>query len=443
VSLRLRVALTLALVTAVASIGVGVVSYRLAADRLLEAVDESLVEATQVVLSRRINERFPERGPFDGLDVQVTRIDGTVLQSTFPRELRVTQDVLALPRGRTILADVDLGRDRYRVLFIGLDGGLVQVGRDLRETDRVLDALRERTIALVAVVTGLAGAVGAAITGRMTRPLRRLTEAAATVEETGSLDVDLPARRSRDEVGRLSEAFSRMMAALSRSRADQARLVQDAGHELRTPLTSIRTNLDMLDRYSELDEGDRREMVAAMRAEVDDLTGLVNEIVQAASGEIEDVEPERVELGSVVRAVAARVARRAGREIVVEADESVVHVRVDPLRRAVSNLLDNAVKFDTDGGSIEVRIADGVITVADRGPGIPEHERSRVFDRFHRTEAARSLPGSGLGLAIVAEVARVNGGAVSITDRPGGGAEVSLRLRPAVEVRDLTGDGLT
>lgn len=442
-SLRLRVALTLALVTAVASIGVGVVSYRLAADRLLEAVDESLVEATQVVLSRRINERFPERGPFDGLDVQVTRIDGTVLQSTFPRELRVTQDVLALPRGRTILADVDLGRDRYRVLFIGLDGGLVQVGRDLRETDRVLDALRERTIALVAVVTGLAGAVGAAITGRMTRPLRRLTEAAATVEETGSLDVDLPARRSRDEVGRLSEAFSRMMAALSRSRADQARLVQDAGHELRTPLTSIRTNLDMLDRYSELDEGDRREMVAAMRAEVDDLTGLVNEIVQAASGEIEDVEPERVELGSVVRAVAARVARRAGREIVVEADESVVHVRVDPLRRAVSNLLDNAVKFDTDGGSIEVRIADGVITVADRGPGIPEHERSRVFDRFHRTEAARSLPGSGLGLAIVAEVARVNGGAVSITDRPGGGAEVSLRLRPAVEVRDLTGDGLT
>jgi two-component system sensor histidine kinase MprB len=128
---------------------------------------------------------------------------------------------------------------------------------------------------------------------------------------------------------------------------------------------------------------------------------------------------------------------------VVEADESVVHVRVDPLRRAVSNLLDNAVKFDTDGGSIEVRIADGVITVADRGPGIPEHERSRVFDRFHRTEAARSLPGSGLGLAIVAEVARVNGGAVAITDRPGGGAEVSLRLRPAVEVRDLTGDGLT
>ncbi len=111
-SLRLRVALTLALVTAVASIGVGVVSYRLASDRLREAVDESLVEATQVVLTRRIGDRFPERGPFDGLDVQVTRTDGTVLQSTFPRELRVSSDLLQLPRGRTIIADVDLGRDQ-------------------------------------------------------------------------------------------------------------------------------------------------------------------------------------------------------------------------------------------------------------------------------------------------------------------------------------------
>ena len=442
-SLRLRVALTLALVTAVASIGVGVVSYRLASDRLREAVDESLVEATQVVLTRRIGDRFPERGPFDGLDVQVTRTDGTVLQSTFPRELRVSSDLLQLPRGRTIIADVDLGRDQYRVLFIGLNGGVVQVGRDLRETERVLDALRERTIALVAVVTVLAGAVGAAMTGRMTRPLRRLTEAAATVEETGSLDVDLPARHSRDEVGQLADAFSRMMAALSRSRADQARLVQDAGHELRTPLTSIRTNLDTLDRYSELDEGERREMVAAMRVEVDELTALVNEIVQAASGEIEDVEPERVELGLVVREVAERVARRAEREVVVVADDSVVDIQLDPLRRAVSNLLDNAVKFDRTGGPIEVRIADGVITVADRGPGIPEHERSRVFDRFHRTAAARSLPGSGLGLAIVAEVARVNGGAVSISDRPGGGAEVSMRLRPVADHQRRADDALT
>ena len=427
-SLRLRVALTLALVTAVASIGVGVVSYRLASDRLFEAVDESLVEATQVVLSRRINDRFPERGPFDGLDVQVTRTDGTVLQSTFPRELRVTPELLTLRSGRTILADVDLGRDRFRVLFVGLDGGLVQVGRDLRETERVLDALRERTIALVAVVTVLAGAMGAAVTGRMTRPLRRLTEAAATVEETGSLDVDLPARHSRDEVGRLSDAFRRMITALSRSRSDQARLVQDAGHELRTPLTSIRTNLDMLDRYGELDPADRREMVLSMRTEVDELTELVNEIVQAASGEADDVEPERVELGPVVRAVAERVARRTEREIRVVADASDAVVRVDALRRAVSNLLDNAAKFDSSGGPIDVSIVDGVITVADRGPGIPEGERARVLDRFHRAESAKSLPGSGLGLAIVDEFARAHGGAVTIAGRPGGGAEVSLRI---------------
>lgn len=427
-SLRLRVALALALVTALASAGVGIISYRLTSDRLYKAVDESLVEATQVVLTRRIGDRFPERGPFDGLDVQVTRSDGTVLQSTFPRELRVTRELLDLRAGRTALADVELGRDRYRVLFVGLDGGLVQVGRDLRETERVLDALRARTLALVAAVTAVAALAGALIAGRVTRPLRRLTEAAVTVEETGSLDVDLPTTRDRDEVGQLSDAFRRMIAALSRSRSDQARLVQDAGHELRTPLTSIRTNLDMLDRYGELDPSDRREMVLSMRTEVDELTALVNEIVQAASGEADDVEPERVELGSVVGAVAERVARRTEREIRVVADASAADVRVDALRRAVSNLLDNAAKFDSSGGPIDVSIVDGVITVADRGPGIAEGERARVLDRFHRAESAKSLPGSGLGLAIVDEFARAHGGEVTITGRLGGGAEVSLRI---------------
>ena len=429
-SLRLRVALALAVVTAFASVGVGIISYRLTEGRLYEAVDDSLVEATQVVLSRRIDERFPERGPFDGLDVQVTRSDGTVLQSTFPRELRVSRDLLDLRAGRTALADVELGRDRYRVLVVGLDGGLVQVGRDLRETERVLDALRQRTIALVAGVTTLAALAGALIAGRVTRPLRRLTEAAVTVEETGSLDVDLPTTRDRDEVGQLSDAFRRMIAALSRSRSDQARLVQDAGHELRTPLTSIRTNLDMLDRYGELDPSDRREMVLSMRTEVDELTALVNEIVQAASGEADDVEPERVDLGPVVGAVAERVARRTEREIRVVADGSVSEVRTDALRRAVSNLLDNATKFDLSGGPIDVSVADAVITVADRGPGIPVGERERVLDRFHRAEAARALPGSGLGLAIVAEFAQSHGGDVTISDRPGGGAEISMRLGP-------------
>jgi len=173
------------------------------------------------------------------------------------------------------------------------------------------------------------------------------------------------------------------------------------------------------------------------------LTALVNEIVQAASGEVEDVEPERVALGPVVSAVADRVARRTGRDVRVESDESTVDVRVDPLRRAVSNLLDNAAKFDTTGGPLDVRVSAGEITVSDRGPGIPAEERSRVFDRFHRTDAARSLPGSGLGLAIVAEVARANGGTVSISDRLGGGTEVSLRLRPAANQHERAGDALT
>jgi two-component system sensor histidine kinase MprB len=132
----------------------------------------------------------------------------------------------------------------------------------------------------------------------------------------------------------------------------------------------------------------------------------------------------------VVGAVAERVARRTEREIRVVADGSVAEVRTDALRRAVSNLLDNATKFDLSGGPIDVSVADAVITVADRGSGIPVGERERVLDRFHRAEAVRALPGSGLGLAIVAEFARSHGGDVTISDRLGGGAEISMRLGP-------------
>ena len=106
--------------------------------------------------------------------------------------------------------------------------------------------------------------------------------------------------RSRDEVGRLSTAFHRMIGALARSRADQRRLVEDAGHELRTPVTSIRTGLDTLSRYPDLPADERAEIVESMRAEASELTSLVNEVVQVASGEVDDSEPEQVRMATLL-----------------------------------------------------------------------------------------------------------------------------------------------
>ena len=98
------------------------------------------------------------------------------------------------------------------------------------------------------------------------------------------------------------------------------------------------------------------------------------------------------------------------------------------VERAISNLLDNAAKFDASGAAIDVRVADGVVAVMDRGPGIPPDELGFVFERFHRATAAQALPGSGLGLSIVRDVVTRNGGSVHAANRDGGGAVVGFRL---------------
>ncbi|MET0578318.1 MAG: sensor histidine kinase, partial [Ilumatobacteraceae bacterium] len=110
---------------------------------------------------------------------------------------------------------------------------------------------------------------------------------------------------------------------------------------------------------------------------------------------------------------------------------SVVEAPPPALERAISNLVDNAVKFDDTGGPIDVLVADGAVTVLDRGPGIADGDAARVFDRFYRADGARSLPGSGLGLSIVREVAVANGGHVLAEARPGGGASVGFKLPTA------------
>jgi two-component system sensor histidine kinase MprB len=124
----------------------------------------------------------------------------------------------------------------------------------------------------------------------------------------------------------------------------------------------------------------------------------------------------------VARRSAERVQRRTSRQVRVDADDSVVRGRCQGLERAVSNLLENAAKFDADGREpIEVDIRQAEITVSDRGPGIDTHDTVRVFDRFYRAGTARGLPGSGLGLAIVRDVAEAHSGTVFARTRPGGG----------------------
>ena len=164
-----------------------------------------------------------------------------------------------------------------------------------------------------------------------------------------------------------------------------------------------------------------------------ELTDLVNEVVTAASGELASQPPELLDLGALAATVAERVGRRCGRDVTVVADAAaLVSVPRAGIDRAMSNVIDNACKFDASGGAIDVTVcaaADCIeFRVADRGPGIPPADLDRVFDRFHRTDATRSMPGSGLGLAIVRDVVIAHDGSVVARNRDGGGAVVGFDL---------------
>lgn len=429
-SLRWQIALAMAAISVMATAVIGVVSYTQTRGRLLAEVDASLIALDQQIATRRIDlSALPDRGPFAGVYFRVIDADGSILRSTFPDEPDVEIDQPANRRGISIsvFETVEADDETYRIRSVRSGGEIVQLGRSLDETDRVLRSVGLRILLWVVVVALMAVAAGLWIAGRVTRSLRRLTVAAEHVEATGRLDVEV-SDDATDEVGRLGSAFDRMLAALRRSRDDQQRLVQDAGHELRTPLTSLRTNLDTLRRYPDLDGAQRSEIVDDLHAETEELTHLVNEIVAVATGDDTDEPETAFDLAEMVVELTERYERRSGREIAVTSESGSVVARRSQVQRAVSCLLDNARKFDTSGGPIDVDVRGRTVRVADRGPGIDPADREAIFERFHRAEQARTMPGSGLGLSIVRDVARRHGGETFAEGRPGGGAVVGFRL---------------
>ena len=439
-SLRWRVALALAALAAATTLTVGVIGYVTTRNRLVQEVDRSLELAGKSLEFRPGGIELPRRGLLD-VYVQTLRADGEPVDSTWDTTFSPGADssgVVGQPR-EVSFETVDTEWGNARIRTEGLPGGAFQVARSMQETDAVLADLRWRSALLVGVVSLIAALIGWVLARSVAAPLSRLTDAATDVQQSGRLDVEVPASgRSRlfgrDEVGRLGAAFNGMLGALASSRAEQQRLVEDAGHELRTPLTSVRTNVAVLRRHPDLDDGTRAKVLDDLHAETEELVELVEEVVALARGAADDAAETTFRLGDAAVAVAERARRRHDRAVEVLTDDSSVTASVGALERAISNLVDNAAKFDDAGGPIEIVVEAGRVTVFDRGPGIGPDDAPRVFDRFYRAAGARSRPGSGLGLSIVREIAERSGGAVFAAQRDGGGASVGLWLPPA---RDL------
>ncbi len=310
------------------------------------------------------------------------------------------------------------------------DGQAMVVAQSLGPQDRALRRLGQSLFLAGGVGVLVSALAGWAVARNGLRPVRRLTLAVENAARTERL-TPVPAEGD-DEVGRLGAAFNSLIATVEASRARQRQLVADAGHELRTPLTSLRTNLDLLamaDADGGLPVDARAELIEDVRAQIEELSTLVGDLVELARDDPPGAEVETVDLADVAERAVARVRRRAPSvTFETELDSWPVTVEEHAVERALTNLLDNAAKWSPDGGTVTMRIAGGVLTVDDEGPGIPADDLPHVFDRFYRASESRGMPGSGLGLSIVRQVAERHGGSVDAEPSPAGGARLSLRL---------------
>lgn len=330
------------------------------------------------------------------------------------------------------LADQRASGIHLRVLTAPIEPGYaVQIARPLTETDHALRSLRLLLVGITGAGVLFAAGLGWLVSRTALQPVRRFTE------ETEAVTGEPAGRRltveGDDEIGRLARSFNTTLDALESSVESQRQLVADASHELRTPLASLRTNIQVLARANEMPQQERERLMRDVQLELDELTALVGDVVDLARGAQPDTLMQELRLDELVAACVQKARRRAtGTEFAGELEPAVVHGDPDRLGRAIDNLLDNAAKWNRPGAPVEVALRGGALSVRDYGPGIPEEDLPRVFDRFYRASDARGLPGSGLGLAIVRQVAEAHGASVAAANAEGGGAVLELAFPPGL-----------
>ncbi len=456
-SLRRRLVIAFTGLVVMAVVLVGGISYFAAVDAYNDELDRALVSAaTTIADGGTVATSSPDgRAGLAPVDADSTgpiisaaqnlSPDGAVTPAAGSIELPVTRDSLQLaaagPAGDTRYDEVGAGGAEYRVYTVagGPGRGALQVARNLARADEVLTRIAVVTLLAGLGVIVLAVVAGSWIARHISRRLAALSAAAEKVARTGDLSIPIEAV-GHDEVGSLGTSLRTMLTRLRASQNAQQELVQNAGHELRTPITSLRTNARVLRRLDELSVAERSELLDDVDTELRELTGLVNELIELATATREPEVQQSVRLSTMIERVADRTRRRTGRTVTTTSAGQGTDVTTDTvvaaphaLERAITNLVDNAAKFDRGEHPILLTTSldhagAQTIEVADRGPGVPPEDLERIFDRFHRTDTARSLPGSGLGLAIVREIAEQHHGTVRACNRAGGGLTVSITL---------------
>jgi two-component system OmpR family sensor kinase len=450
--LTARLALTYALLVAATLLVVAGLAIQLTRNELATALDERLMavvdsfrEGPGTRAADRADlvaqtERWLRATALPQDQVAAVRIGQEVLQSSGGLDLEAVpgaEDLLVSTEARWWEIDGGPGPVRaltVPVLLRGSQAGTIVVAASRADEGETVGGLLAGIgwASLLGLV--FATVVGVLTVRRTLRPLRRMAAEVDTIERTGDLSHRVGSVGTRDEVGRLGEAFDAMLARLEEAFASQRRFLSDASHELRTPLQVARGQLELLEEGLRSAEGRRSlalatEELERMRRIVDDL------LLLARLDEGMPLRREPVEVELVVREALLRGMLLARREHRVEVEPDL-YAEADPdrLLQVLTNLVTNAVRHGGEDAVISItgrRAGEAVeISVSDTGPGIPPEELPHVFDRLYRGHTARTgTPGgAGLGLSIAASLVRAMGGSIGVESEAGRGATFTVRL---------------
>jgi signal transduction histidine kinase len=335
----------------------------------------------------------------------------------------------------------DIGPTRLleRVVPVGDLRVVVGAGEPLTIVDRAQDGVAKTFVLAGALTLALALVASYLMGARISAPLRKMAGVASRVD-AGELEPRMQVPDTGGEVQVLAEAFNNMLDRLTGELKGQREFIADASHELRTPITVIRGQLEVLAAEEHPTAADVRRAQQHVQREITRMSRLIDDLLLLAAAEHTDfLRPESIELGTFVEQLWDGISLTAYRHFELGAvPPGTLFADGDRLAQALRNLALNSIaQTREDSGLVRLEVdapAPGMIrfTVVDDGPGIPLAERERVFERFHRTDPARSRAagGAGLGLAIVRAIAEAHNGEVRAVDpQPGaGGARIELVL---------------
>ncbi|RWZ52037.1 HAMP domain-containing histidine kinase [Labedella phragmitis] len=364
--------------------------------------------------------------------------DATVVSIDGARFVAVAEDGVSVEdRGGSTRGDDDDDDDDVDGADTGhVDDATLVVASGLEEADDAVSVASLLLVIAVPVLVAFVALVTSVVVGRALRPVDAIRRRVDGISAS-DLSERVPEPATHDEIEALARTMNAMLERLDSSQRSQRRFVSDASHELRSPLAVLRQFSEVAEAHP--DRVPTAELAATVRAEGARMQDIVESLLlltrldERGRGE----RVEAVDLDDVLIAEARRV-RASGHVAVDTTGIEGARVSGDPalLARAVRNIVDNAVRHATSRIALSLRVEAGtaVVHVDDDGSGIPQADRSRVFERFVRLDEARSRDagGSGLGLAIVAHIVAVSGGTVAADASPLGGARLTLRL-PAID----------